>query len=577
MSEDEGSIPLKAASIAKPALQRSPVQIKPDEIVSRKKVIKVTIKENSQEKTILSSICEGHSLEEILHHADFFWQQANASNIAGGQQFYDMFTRTVMDNPAAEWLRIRNYNANEKGFTPTLQTFRSDLVEWVSKQSSVQNKGRILRYVRSGNFKKPRDMAVRVYYMRVQQLQRYLKLMDHNGIEESFSDEELKRIFYEGFPQLWKTNFQNAHTDYIGKSNHDILAYMEEQESQATDKELSQQEKKRKTKRKVINLDDDSDEDPSPGKAKKAKFKGKGNGGGKDQKHKQCRKHPQHPHSWHNCFQNPNGPNYKGNKKASKTGNGHERKNGNGKKDVSLRSFANMLPSGIDMTLSKKTSSKQAQENDTTRANAIVTDPDLIRELEEEMARTGKTNTPCPMHCYNATHTFTHHLDAILSQASKAQMKTIVKANETAQPYCYTTTSFMNDALNEEKGIGLQVTDAYETINIKNNISKQLHEILRPMTLLAVDKIQNTDNKKLLHALVDPGSDRTFIWNKVLPKRVTPAKLKQSQKVRVMGSTTSINSVVVLDDMMLPELSRTMKIKGPFTAFVFVLHRRRTT
>lgn len=80
--------------------------------------------------------------------------------------------------------------------------------------------------------------------------------------------------------------------------------------------------------------------------------------------------------------------------------------------------------------------------------------------------------------------------------------------------------------------------------------------------MLVLPKIINgLSDAKLMHGLIDSGSDKTAIARKVLPTNCKPTQIP-SETFLWFGGTATIHEKVMLDEVILPELSRSLMIES---------------
>jgi hypothetical protein len=91
---------------------------------------------------------------------------------------------------------------------------------------------------------------------------------------------------------------------------------------------------------------------------------------------------------------------------------------------------------------------------------------------------------------------------------------------------------------------------------------------LRPIGLALAKKIQNAASDEPLKTMFDPGSDKTFINQRVLPTGVH-GKTVDTLAVNALNGTDKISQKVVLEGLTLPEFSATQRIDKKASACVF--------
>ena len=105
----------------------------------------------------------------------------------------------------------------------------------------------------------------------------------------------------------------------------------------------------------------------------------------------------------------------------------------------------------------------------------------------------------------------------------------------------------------------MHVTPAHEFSSVIDNI-------LPPCTILLVNKIQGQPFNRPLRVLLDSGSDCSHIQKRVLPPGVEATSVNKAI-IGMTGSAT-VAEEVELQDMVLPEFSRTLCINDTFRCYV---------
>ena len=84
---------------------------------------------------------------------------------------------------------------------------------------------------------------------------------------------------------------------------------------------------------------------------------------------------------------------------------------------------------------------------------------------------------------------------------------------------------------------------------------------LTPIMIAVVGTIGTIDSKTLLKVLLDPGSTKTLINRKILPKDITPARLSKTTRVKTLAGTMTTSEMVILRNVRLPEFDKNQKIE----------------
>ena len=90
---------------------------------------------------------------------------------------------------------------------------------------------------------------------------------------------------------------------------------------------------------------------------------------------------------------------------------------------------------------------------------------------------------------------------------------------------------------------------------------------LRPITFMIAEYIQGQRTKLPLKVLMDPGSDFSYIHERVLPKGAVP-KTVRTVPTKTLTGVQTFDRMVELKGMILPEFSRSKKIDEIFVCYV---------
>jgi hypothetical protein len=79
---------------------------------------------------------------------------------------------------------------------------------------------------------------------------------------------------------------------------------------------------------------------------------------------------------------------------------------------------------------------------------------------------------------------------------------------------------------------------------------------LTPITIMVVDTIGLKKSRVLLKVLLDPGSTKTLISRKALPRGTSPIPLQQAKMVTTLAGTMKAAEMVHLRDLRLPKFDK---------------------
>jgi hypothetical protein len=161
------------------------------------------------------------------------------------------------------------------------------------------SKDQLLEYLKSDACRKQIKTSVNEHIARIL---RMIHIADQLEGDENrpVTTTQTKSIIIKSMPSSWRNNLKSSNAAYMDMDINDLQDYFNLQ------KEISDNSNGRdvtKNHRATAN-------------GKKGSKFSKGKANEDYEPSQQCRKHPQHKHTWAQCFQNPKGESFKGNKKA---------------------------------------------------------------------------------------------------------------------------------------------------------------------------------------------------------------------------------------------------------------------
>ena len=196
-------------------------------------------------------------------------------------------------------------------------SFRSHAIPRFYKKlgGDDRKQGDTILYYLEHKWKKPMAKTPQQHYHRMVELIQIAEKLDNS---QPFPNKEKKKLlFFHAMPLEWQNAYKGMgrsldDEDLLGK----VLPFM----TNMHEKELRLQAAKKNTNFQASHKRNEQDkkrpatQQSNPNKRPTAESQKYGGT-------KQCLKHPQHKHTWNDCFENPKGPNYKpkANGTASKT------------------------------------------------------------------------------------------------------------------------------------------------------------------------------------------------------------------------------------------------------------------
>ena len=277
MFESEYEVPLKIKS----ALDRKEYETKKFELqrarTTQKLVLQFPIYEDQEDMEILLKL-----LREFNRAVDRYQVWTDF----GDARVYDMFQNCLGGDALDTWFDIV---IDEERVN--WQDYVEELIERLMGEEVYENQ---IDYIMES--KKPREMNVRKWILRLKTMNTYLPFLKHGGNGNKFSEEELVKIVAKGIPQSWKTQFRlsGGHRKQSVLEAQHILQLLEKQEKV--------QDKKRDVKPRGRGKVDDSSSD-----SRKRNSSGKGSEKARDKPKNPCGIPGHENHDWKDCRYNPKG------------------------------------------------------------------------------------------------------------------------------------------------------------------------------------------------------------------------------------------------------------------------------
>ena len=357
-------------------------------------------------------------------------------------------------------------------------------------------------------------------------LQEYSNALKFAPEGQPLSQTALVRAYYDSMPAAWKQRFVSSGQSLGDQTLPDVIRYFRNQERLAQLKEADNIAKQRRAKKN--NRDKKGRTGKSGGSykaqvnaAQHGKANGKNNGSKRIRDDASCPVHPGANHTWGECNANAF-------RKKSKSSDGHVAE-GNDNDDKSTASEGEVNVS------------EMLNDIDVLAINDV--DVDFSGASIDCLA----TDTPEPT---------THHFDS-LSPLNLFQ----VEATNDGERIVLTDnfTSHIEEIHSQgDSDIKLLGSELNMTRSIRNRS-------LGLMTGL----VHGHKVKKPLKVLFDTGSDRTMINSKALPKGVTPMKKRDPENINGIHGAKVLDREVLLQGMIFPEFTSSIKIPGPARATVF--------
>ena len=480
-----------------------------------------------------------------------------------------LFGSTLTGNAKARWLNVYNRVIQEIDDDEEDIFIRAQN-ELIAQYCDEDARDAQLQYVRT--VKKPgKSMSVRDFQMNLENCNTIASWMP--GESPILTEDELRRVFVHAMPEVWQTTFLNAGRTVANTTMLDCVAYFGRVETAANKiSELNSQ--RQRTESHSRRARDDAEQDEH--KSKRQRHKGR---------------------SFRHRGRSP--PKSKNNNSTHNNNNHKATEAAKPEDPCPIHKYLTNNHTWGDCTYKKafdearKSSSKGANTKKKPTTEANVADSSMNNESELASVRWGpdtfsaEESTPvvkampraakgtlkaaaCSQQCSTITHSFIHHLNDFvqkqvqnLDATSETDLDAMVHITIEA---LYNHLESDSTGVYEMQNLFLASDVIVDKIPPSGSSINYIDSTLSPWSILIVNRLQDQPFQRPLRALFDPGSDCSHIQ-----RRRLPTGLKTSQVMRnVMGVTGSgkITEEVALEDMLLPEFSRTLRINDRFRCYI---------
>ena len=308
-------------------------------------------------KTQLPIFREGNA-EEFLNFINEFNQAKTKLGYTNHLKLESGFEQLLLGNARNEWITIKNTILPQAqtvaAFNERIEAFKK---LYISAPSAIDNQKNYLQRI-----KKNDKFTVPLFLDRLKHINMLLSQFPNGTIDDCFSNEEIKKIFYHSMPIRWRTNFINSGQSLAETDLDTLRTYMVQQEIQT--------DAHRKKTRELNKAKQQSGKSSNHGTNPKSRFfkrqaSQKDNNGNKDKKRKldnedDCPIHGS-SHKWGQCHQNQYGNNFKPRRTST---NGSSSNHSQARSQRS--SFFNGLPNQV--RINNNTSQNPSSESSDTRS-----------------------------------------------------------------------------------------------------------------------------------------------------------------------------------------------------------------
>jgi hypothetical protein len=439
-----------------------------------------------------------------------------------GPSLFAVFPRTLSATLRSMWDIIV---ANGGAALESELAFSQKLRDFIAAHSTAEDRHDLAQQLSTAT--KPRDVPVQAFFYRIHQLNGYIRWLP--GDANELTDVQLKQAFHDAMPLAWKERLVQAGRDQRSMTLAEQVRYFRSQEQLAQRKQAENTASQRKASKVHKGVRKNAKPElkmfkATPGSAAEKFLKGanKSTRIGDDTP---CPIHPGMGHTWGSCRLNAK------NKNAG-SDNSHKKTYDNNQKTTTTSETKGFTKRKANNYAAQEESSES--DDDTIMSHTSGSSKDMkgefIYSITDETAQHPLNNFCCDLQTDFEIDMFSN-LSVVADD--------VYAIGEYTVDHCFTTYS--------------------DTVLYQNH--------LRPITTIIVKDVQSHGSTQPLKALLDTGSDRTFIVKDALPKGVTPNAVDSVSYNTLRGSAT-VNKEVTLSNIVLPEFSPTRRIDATFKAFV---------
>ena len=188
--------------------------------------IKYTLS-GSSFKTQLPIFREGNA-EEVLNFLYEFNQAKTKLGYTNHQKLESGLEQLLQGNARNEWNTIKTtISANTQtvaAFTERINAFKK---LYIPEPSAIDNQRNYLQRIRKND-----KLTVPQFLDRLKHINMLIEQFPEATSDDTFTSEEIKKIFYHSMPALWRTNFINSGQNIKTTSLDSLRTYMVQQEMQ---------------------------------------------------------------------------------------------------------------------------------------------------------------------------------------------------------------------------------------------------------------------------------------------------------------------------------------------------------
>jgi hypothetical protein len=414
--------------------------------------------------------------------------------------------------------RILNPQENIAGFEGCIRSF-------IASHSTAEDRHELVLQLRSPH--KPREILVQSFYYRLHEVNGYVEWLPGN--EPQLNENQLQQAFFDPMPSSWRECFTQAGHSNDAMTLAQVLRYFRQQENLAIRKQVENEKfqrtskgpatrdnKTRDTKPKnPYNKEDHGSRGPTMTSTKKPFTN----------KHKILDTDPcpihNAPHHWGECRVNL----YSEFNQKRLRRDDHNKKDNDSKKPTK---------SSTNFAIHSSNNDEDEKMNNVS-PNGSILNQDMNTESEGNSftVSTVLANTSS----FALTGIFMSHFDFQENESSSSA----------AQHYM--------GYVSEMHILG----DESDTEELYNSKDATASLYLCPIGLILAKTIQNIMSDRPLKTLFDPGSDKTFINRRVLPKGAN-GKTVDPLPVNTLNGVDMVNQEVGLEELTLPEFSAMQRI-----------------
>ena len=444
----------------------------------------------------------------------------------------------------------------------TEDTFRACQRLWMTSFISDGSAEDLKEYIET-TMKKERDDTIYHLVSRAKTLRkRHFQLLSRGAAaapvaNQRMTDRELIRAMFRGVPTDWQTEFQRHH-NLRTCSIDQFQSFMTREKATYDAKQRAAQAQKERNKSK-----DKSQQGTNRYSRKRSSNQvngrqGQNNHGGRSKNKNHCRRHPQGDHDWIDCWENPNGrnyrPDYANRRQQQRNQPQQSNQHYHGRQTYYQQGNLHGHNPGVPISDGRTQGGMPFQQQPTQGsyyhgASTVGMTEQVAIPLHEQHSNISQL---LPPNLLQGRPVFHHQEEYHLLDGDKDKQNRDLQNEHNT----YIPTGPLQDPI-------MNYSDNYAFNREPIHLTTEETEIgphLSPCTIMHAHKIQGVYYELPLRVLLDLGSDDSHFRSTAIPAGIKPKLGKNKTGTTISGISNS-NREVILQELIFPEFSSHYTIK----------------